>query len=61
MRGRCRLVLVALAALVVSATTGCGDSSSGGAQPKLQGPPDPRVKGPAPVGGEAAPKAKSVR
>lgn len=60
MRGR-RLVLAALAAFVMGAGTGCGDSSSGGAQPKLQGPPDPRVKGPAPVGGGAAPKAKSIR
>lgn len=29
---------------------GCGGGSSD-AQPKLQGPPDPRVKGLAPVGG----------
>jgi hypothetical protein len=61
MRVRCRLVLLALAAFVISVNTGCGDSSTGGAQPKLQGPPDPRIKGPAPAGGGAAPKPQSVR
>jgi hypothetical protein len=61
MRVSYRLVLLALAAFVISVTTGCGDSSTGGGQPKLQGPPDPRVKGPAPVGGGAAPKSQSVR
>lgn len=40
--------------------TGCG-SGSNDAQPKLAGPPDPRIKGPAAVGGGGGqPKGASL-
>ncbi|HEX4606959.1 MAG TPA: hypothetical protein VH092_02015 [Urbifossiella sp.] len=49
---RIRLTLVALvvASLVIPAI-GCGGAKQEEKQPKLQSPPDPKIKGPAQPGG----------
>lgn len=49
-----RILGSALAVLVAAAcilSVGCGDSKVDNKQPKLSGPPDPRIKGPATPGG----------
>ena len=38
--------------------TGCGDGKMDNKQPQLQGPPDPKIKGPAPVGAQPGAPAK---
>jgi hypothetical protein len=55
------MILIALVAFLIGLNAGCGDSATGSGQPKLQGPPDPRIKGPASVGGDATPKPKPTR
>ena len=46
-----RVLFVAVAASLVSFGTGCGGSDDEEAQPKSQSPGDPRIKGPASMGG----------
>jgi hypothetical protein len=50
-----------LAAMVATtAIVGCGDSKVDDKQPKLVNPPDPKITGPAKIGGDGDNKAKDA-
>jgi hypothetical protein len=57
-----RLVVILILSALVPGLAGCGSSKNDDKQPKLSGPGDPRIKGPAsPSGGKTAPAGAQQR